>query len=112
MLSVTYNQLPNQFCALVDYFVSYIYNQWVFIVGGNTQSNFDLHKTDDEFVLKRTTADLMLYPIQTGVRLNRVHYIKESHPLSKHTFIIIAKTQWCIGGLKMLQSVHCGRCCT
>ena len=49
----------------------------------------DLHTTDGESVLKRTTIAYVVYSTQTGIRLKRGHHIKESHPLSKHAFIEI-----------------------
>ena len=33
-----------------------------------------------ESVLKRTKIACVVYSTQTGIRLNRGHYIKESHP--------------------------------
>ena len=43
-------------------------------------------------VLKRTAIAYVVYSTQTGTRLNRGHYIKGSHPLSKHAFIEIVDT--------------------
>ena len=57
----------------------------------------DLHTADGESVLKRTAIADVVYSTQTGIRLNRGHWIKGSHPLSKHAFIEIVNTtkvQW------------------
>ena len=47
----------------------------------------DLHTADRESVLKRIAIAFVVYSNQTGIRLNRGHNIKESHPLSTHAFI-------------------------
>ena len=44
----------------------------------------DLHTADGEFVLKRIAITYVEYSTQTGVSLNRGHYIKGNQPLSKH----------------------------
>ena len=64
--------------------------QWDFTMGKTVVSLLgchDLHTADGESVLKRTAIAYVGYSIQTGIRLNRGHYIKESHRLSKHAFI-------------------------
>ena len=40
----------------------------------------DLHTADGESVLKRTAIALVVYSTQTGIRINRGHYMKRSHP--------------------------------
>ena len=45
-----------------------------------------------EFVLKNMAIGYVVYSIQTGVSLNRCHYIKGNHLLSKHAFIEILNT--------------------
>ena len=52
----------------------------------------ELFTTDREFVLQRTVIAYVVYSTQTGIGLNQGHYIKESHPLSKHAFIEIVNT--------------------
>ena len=48
--------------------------------------------SDGESVLKRKAIAYVVYSTQTGIRLNRGHYIKRSHLLSKHAFIGIVNT--------------------
>ena len=45
-----------------------------------------------ESVLIRTAIAFAVSSTQTGIRLNRDHFIKGSHPLSKHAFIEIVNT--------------------
>ena len=52
----------------------------------------DLHTGDGESMFKRTAITDVVYSTQTGIRLNRGHYIKGSHPFSKHAFIEIVIT--------------------
>ena len=52
----------------------------------------DLNTTDGETVLKRTAIANVAYSTQTGIKLYRGHYIRESHPLSKHAFIEIVNS--------------------
>ena len=51
-----------------------------------------LYTSNGESVLKRTAIADVVYSTQTGIRLNRGHYIRESQPLSIHTFIEIGNT--------------------
>ena len=65
--------------------------------GGNPVAQLcgchDLHTADRESsVLKRTAIAYEVLSTQTGIRLNRGHDIKGSHPLSKHVFIEIVNT--------------------
>ena len=50
------------------------------------------HTADRESMLKRTAISYVVYSTQTGIRFNRGHYIKESHPLSKRAFVEIVNT--------------------
>ena len=52
----------------------------------------DLHTADGESVLKRTAIADEVYSTQTGIRMNRGHYIKGLHPLSKNAFVDIVNT--------------------
>ena len=63
--------------------------QWDFI---KLLGCLDLHTTDGESVLKRTAIAYVVYSTQTGIRLNRGHFIKASHSLSKHAFIDVVDT--------------------
>ena len=63
---------------------------------------YDLHTTDGEYFLIRTAISYVVYSTQTGIRLNGGHYIKQSHPLSKHAFIEIVNTT----KVHRLQSLH------
>ena len=40
----------------------------------------DLHTADGESLLKRTAIADVVYSTQTGIRINRGHYIKEANP--------------------------------
>ena len=53
----------------------------------------DLHTADGDSVIKRTATADVVYSTQTGIRLNRGHYIQISNPLSKHAFIEIVNTR-------------------
>ena len=46
----------------------------------------DLHTADGESVHKRTAIDDVVYSTQTGISLNRGHYIKSNHPFRKHFY--------------------------
>ena len=69
--------------------------QWDFIRGKTRSSTLRLSRPTygrRESVLKRTAIDYVVCSTQTGIRLNRVHYINESHPFSKHAFIETVNT--------------------
>ena len=51
-----------------------------------------IRPTDRESVLEKTALTDMVYSTQTRIRLNRGHYIKGCHPLSKHACIEIVIT--------------------
>ena len=65
-----------------------------------------LHTTDRESVLKRTAIAYVVNWIQTGIRLNRGHYIKESHPFRKTLLLKLWIPQRYIGGFRKCLKVY------
>ena len=86
-----------------------INSKWDFIMGKNVAplwSCHGLHMADGEFVLKWSAIAYVLYSTQTGIRLNRGHYIKGSHPFRNTLLLKLWIPQRLIGGLRKCFKVY------
>ena len=83
--------------------------QWDFIMGKPRDST--LRFPWPTSVLKRTAIAYLVYSTQTGIRLNRGHYVK-SHPFRNTLLLKLWIPQRYIGGLKNALKSTSLKCCT